>query len=47
MDILKKWPLLEVISLANLGQQNVLCDIVERKNAFLGYKNNKIKKAKN
>ena len=47
MDFLKKWLLLEVISLANLGQQNVLCDILERKNAFVGYKNNKFKMWKN
>ena len=29
--------------LGNLGQENVFYDIVERKNAFLGYKNNKFK----
>ena len=33
--------------LANLGHQNVLCDILQRKHAFLGYNNNKIKKSKN
>ena len=25
----------------NVGQENVFCDILERKNAFQGYKNNK------
>ena len=30
----------------NLGQGNVFYDILERKNAFLGYKNNKFKKSK-
>ena len=33
--------------LGNLGQENVFCDILERKNAFLGYKNKKFKKSKN
>ena len=31
----------------NIGQENVLHDIVERKNAFLGTKNKKSKKSKN
>ena len=31
----------------NIGQENVYYDIVERKNAFLGYKNKKFKKLKN
>ena len=33
--------------LGNIGQENVFYDILERKNAFLGYKNNKFKKWKN
>ena len=33
--------------LGNRGQENVFYDILERKNAFLGYKNNKFKKSKN
>ena len=41
------WPFLELFFLASLGQKNVLCDILERKNAFVGYKNNKFKKWKN
>ena len=32
---------------ANIGQENVFYDILERKNAFLGYKNKKFKKSKN
>ena len=32
--------------LGNRGQENVLYDIVERKKAFLGYKNKKFKKSK-
>ena len=31
----------------NLGQKNVFYDILERKNAFLDYKNKKFKKSKN
>ena len=31
----------------NIGQQNVFYDILERKKAFLGYKNTKFKKWKN
>ena len=30
-----------------MGQENLFYDILERKNAFLGYKNNKFKKSKN
>ena len=31
----------------NVGQENVFYDILERKNYFLGYKNNKFEKSKN
>ena len=31
----------------NIGQENVFYDILQRKNAFLGYKNKKFKKSKN
>ena len=33
--------------LSNIGQENVFYDILERKNAFLGYKNKKLKHSKN
>ena len=33
--------------LGNMEKENVFYDIVERKNAFLGYKINKFKKSKN
>ena len=33
--------------LGNIGKENVFYDILERKNAFPGYKNKKIKKSKN
>ena len=32
--------------LGNIGQENMSSDILERKNTFLGYKNNKFKKSK-
>ena len=33
--------------LGNIGQENVFYDTLERKNAFLGYKNKKFKTSKN
>ena len=33
--------------LGNVGQENVFYDILERKNALLGYKNKKLKNSKN
>ena len=33
--------------LGNVAQENVFYDILERKNAFLGYKNKTFKKSKN
>ena len=33
--------------LGNIGQENIINDILERKSAFLGFKNNKFKKWKN
>ena len=35
------------VFLGNIGQANAFYDILERKNAFLGYKNKKLKKSKN
>ena len=39
--------ILATFFLGNIGQENVFYDIQERKNAFLGYKNNRIKTSKN
>ena len=47
MVLVQKWPFYHLFFLGNIGQENVFYDIVERKNAFLGYKNNKFKKSKN
>ena len=47
MVLVQKWPFFQVLFLGNIGQENVFCDILERKNDFLGYKNKKFKKSKN
>ena len=47
MVLVRKWSFFQVIFLGNIGQENVFYDILERKNAFLGYKNKKFKKSKN
>ena len=47
MVLVQKWPFFQLFFLGNLGQENVFYDILERKNAFLGYKNKKFKKSKN
>ena len=39
--------LFNLFSLGNIGHENDFYDILERKNAFLGYKNKKLKKSKN
>ena len=43
----KNWPFFQLFFLGSIGQENVFYDILERKNAFLGYKNKKFKKSKN
>ena len=43
----KKWPFFQLFFLGNIGHENVFYDILERKNAFLDYKNKKFKKSKN
>ena len=47
MVLVQKWPFFNFLFLDNKGQGNVVYDILERKNAFLGNKNKKIKKSKN
>ena len=47
MVLVKNWPFFHRFFLRNIGQENVFYDILQRKNAFLGYKNNKFKKSKN
>ena len=45
--LVQKWPFFQLFFLGNIGQENVFYDILERKNAFLGYKKKKFKKSKN
>ena len=47
MGLVEKWSFFQLFFFGNVGQENVFCDILERKNAFLDYKNKKIKKSKN
>ena len=42
-----KMTVFSIIFLDNIGKENVFYDILERKNAFLGYKKQKFKKSKN
>ena len=37
----------QLFFLGNIGQENVFYDILEQKDAFLGYKNKKFKQSKN
>ena len=47
MVLVQKWPFFQVLFLGNIGQENVFYDILERKNACLGYKNEEFKKSNN
>ena len=47
MVLVQKWPFFQLLFLGNIGQEKVFYDILERKNAFLGYKNKKFKNSKN
>ena len=42
-----KFAIFPTVFLGNIGQENVFYDIVDRKNAFVTYKNKKSKKSKN
>ena len=44
MVLVQKWPFFQSVFLGNIGKENVFHDILERKNAFLDYKNKKLKK---
>ena len=46
MVLVKNWPFFHLFILGNIGQENVFYHILEPKNAFLDYKNNKFKKPK-
>ena len=47
MVFVQKRPFFQLFFLTNIGQENVFYDILERKNAFAGYKKQKFKKSKN
>ena len=47
MVLVEKWTFFQLFFLGSIDQENVFYDILERKNAFLGYKNKKFKKSKN
>ena len=47
MVLVKNWPFFHLFFKGNIGQENVFYDILERKIAFLGYKNKKFKNSKN
>ena len=47
MVLLQKWPFFQLFFFDNIGQENVFYDTLERKNAFLSYKNKKFKTWKN
>ena len=47
MVLVQKLRFLQLFFLGNEGQENVFYEIVERKNAFLGYKKKKFKNSKN
>ena len=47
MVLVLKWPFFQIFFLGNIEKENVFYDILERKNAFLGYKKKKLKKSKN
>ena len=47
MVLVQKWRVFQLFFSGNIGQENVVYDILERKYAFLTYKNKKFKKSKN
>ena len=46
MVLVLKCPFFQVFFLGNIRQEHVFYDILERENAFLGYKHKKFKKPK-
>ena len=47
MVLVQKWPFFQTFFLGNIRKENVFYDILERKNSFLGYKNQTLKRSKN
>ena len=46
MVLVQKWPFFHFFFSGNIGQAIVFYDILDQKNAFLSYKNNKFKRTK-
>ena len=46
MVLIQKWPCFQLFFLRNIAQENILNDILERENAFLGYKKRSSKSRK-
>ena len=47
MVFVQKWKFFDLLFSGNIGKESVFYDILERKNAFLGYKKKKFEKWKN
>ena len=45
MVLIQNWPFFQLFFLFNIGQESVFDDILEPRNAFLGYKNKNFKKS--
>ena len=43
MAFVQKWPFFQLFFLGNIGQEKFFYDILEQIDAFLGYKNEKVK----
>ena len=46
MVLVEKWPFFKLLFLGNTGQENIFYDILELKNAFLGYNKIEVQKVK-
>ena len=47
MVLSQRWHFFQLFFWGNIGQENDVYDILERKNPFLGYKNKQLKESKN
>ena len=47
MVSVQKWACVQLFFVGGIGQENVVYDILERKNAFLGYKKKKFERSQN
>ena len=46
MVLVQKWQFFQLLFLGNIGHENVFYDILEGKDAFIGYKNKKFIRSK-